>query len=74
MNRFERSPLAFGEAKVQYLDGDFRVLAPGSFVRCAVTGRSIALDDLRYWSAERQEAYAGPEAALARYRQIETGK
>ncbi len=29
---------------------------------CAVTGRRIPLEDLKYWSAERQEAYADAHA------------
>ena len=56
MNRFERSSAFKGEAKVKYLDGEVQVLMPGDFVRCAVTGRNIPLDDLRYWSVELQEA------------------
>lgn len=66
MNRFERRPLPAGEAQVEYLDGDFRVLRPGSFVRCAATGQPIAIEDLRYWDVDRQEAYASPEAKLKR--------
>ncbi len=46
-----------GEAKLRYLDGDYQVLEPGSYVVCAVTGEKIDLDDLRYWSVARQEAY-----------------
>lgn len=65
MNRYERPP-ASGEAEVRYLDADFRVIRPGAFVRCAVTGVAIPLEELRYWSVERQEPYAGPEAALTR--------
>lgn len=65
MNRYERPPSS-GEAEVRYLDADFRVLRPGAFVRCAVTGERIPLEELRYWSVERQEAYAGPGEALAR--------
>ena len=53
-----------GEARVEFLDGDFRVLSPGSFVRCAVTGEPIPVEDLRYWDVDRQEAYASPEAKL----------
>ncbi len=64
MNRFERQPLPAGEARVEFLDGDFRVLSPGHFVRCAVTGDPIAIDDLRYWDVDRQEAYSSPEARL----------
>ena len=57
-----------GEAQLQYLDGDLRVVRPGAYVRCAVTGNAIALDDLRYWSVERQEAYASREAVMDRLR------
>ena len=51
MNKFERSG---GEAVVQYLDSNLRVIKPGAFVRCAVTGQPIPLDELKYWSVERQ--------------------
>ena len=63
MNKLERSG---GEAVVQYLDSNLRVIKPGAFVRCAVTGQPIPLDELKYWSVERQEAYASPEAVMAR--------
>lgn len=66
MNRFERFPETGGEAQVRYLDGEFRILRPGAFVRCAVTGETILLDELRYWSVDLQEAYASPEAVLSR--------
>ncbi|MEM9277025.1 MAG: DUF2093 domain-containing protein [Pseudomonadota bacterium] len=61
MNRFE-GPGA-GEAKVKYLDADFQVLSAGTFVRCAVTGTSIPLDELKYWSVARQEAYVDVAAS-----------
>ena len=44
------------EAKVEFLDGDYRIMRHGTFVRCAVTGQAITLDDLRYWNVARQEA------------------
>lgn len=50
------------EAVLEYLPADIRVIKPGAFVRCAVTGQRIGLEELKYWSAEYQEAYAGPEA------------
>jgi hypothetical protein len=62
MNRIEHG----GEAVVEYLDANLRLVKPGSFVRCAVTGDCIPLDQLKYWSVDLQEAYAGPEAALKR--------
>lgn len=52
------------EAKIRYLDADFRVLSPGTFVNCAVTGKPIAIDDIKYWSVERQEAYIDVAASL----------
>jgi hypothetical protein len=65
LNRF--SAAGDGEAKVQYLDGDFRVISPGAYVRCAVSGAKIPLEELKYWSVDRQEAYATPEAVLERH-------
>jgi hypothetical protein len=67
MNRFDKLFGVRGEAQVRYLDGEFQVLSPGDFVRCAVTGEPIMLPDLRYWSVELQEAYASPEISLKRY-------
>ncbi|MFZ0610225.1 MAG: DUF2093 domain-containing protein [Xanthobacteraceae bacterium] len=54
------------EAEIKYLDGDFRVMRPGAFVLCAVTGVPIPLEELRYWSVDLQEAYVTPEAVLQR--------
>ena len=67
LNRFDRSSPMAGEAEVKYLDGDFRVLRPGAFVRCAVTGTPIPLEELKYWSVDLQEAYVSPEAVLQRH-------
>ena len=58
LNKF--APSGHGEAQVQYLDGDFRVISPGTYVRCAVTDARIPLDELKYWSVDLQEAYALP--------------
>jgi len=66
LNRTDRPAPMPGEADVKYLDGDFRVVRPGAFVRCAVTGVPIPLEELRYWSVDLQEAYATPEAVLQR--------
>ncbi len=69
LNRFDHTQPANGEAEAKYLDGDFRVVRPGSFVRCAVTGVAIPLEELKYWSVDRQEAYASPEAVLQRHKE-----
>ena len=65
LNRYDRSSMN-GEAEVKYLDGDFRVVRSGAYVRCAVTGVPIPLEELKYWSVESQEAYASPEAVMRR--------
>ncbi|HEY0042923.1 MAG TPA: DUF2093 domain-containing protein [Allosphingosinicella sp.] len=52
------------EARLHYMQGTFRVLTPGDHVTCAVTGQKIALEDLRYWSVARQEAYANAEVSV----------
>lgn len=72
MNAMDRN--AEGLASLHFGDGDFAVLKPGGFVLCAVSGRRIPLEALRYWSVEAQEPYAGaPEASAAwRRRQGET--
>ena len=66
MNKMDRRPVDAVEARVEFLDGDFRIVRPGAFVRCAVTGEPIPLEELRYWSVDRQEAYASPDASMSR--------
>jgi len=53
-------------AKLHYGPSTFRVLSPGQHVVCAVSGEIIPLEELRYWSAEHQEAYATAEIATRR--------
>ena len=51
-------------ARLHYLPGTFRVLSHGDHVLCAVTRQPIPLAELKYWSVERQEAYASALASL----------
>lgn len=51
-------------ARLHYLPGTYRVLSSGDHVVCAVTQQVIPLGELKYWSAERQEAYASVEAVM----------
>lgn len=67
MNRFEGP--GSGEAKIKYLDADFQVLSAGSHVRCAVTGQAIPLDELKYWSVAKQEAYVDAQASYTASKQ-----
>ncbi len=70
MNRIEKFFGVRNEAKLRYLDGEFEVLSPGEYVRCAVTGQPIALADLRYWSVDAQEAYASAAISVQRYLEL----
>lgn len=60
------------EAKIHYMDGTFRLLSAGDHVRCAITGVIVPLDELRYWSVARQEAYADADASLEAERRAGT--
>lgn len=62
MNIFDKG-FTPSEAQIRYLDGDYVVVKPGSFVRCAITGKTIPIDELSYWSVDRQEPYADASAA-----------
>lgn len=70
MNMMERG--AHGLAVLRYLDGEYQVVTPGAYVVCAVTGKRIPLEDLRYWNVDQQEAYA--DATIAHQRFVELHK
>lgn len=55
-----------GLARLRYDLSDYQVLTPGSFVLCAVTGKPIPLEELRYWNPVRQEAYCNAVASTQR--------
>ena len=53
-------------ATLLFQPNGFRVIHPGKFVTCAVSGAPIPLEALRYWSVDLQEPYASPELATKR--------
>lgn len=55
------------EAKLRFLDHDFEVIREGEFVRCSQTGDPIRLDNLRYWSIEKQVPYKSAKEAFEDY-------
>ncbi len=65
---------AQGEAKLFYLQGSFDVIRSGAYVVCAMTKERVPLDELRYWNADLQEAYATCEAATQRSEELRTGQ
>ena len=72
MNKMDRDLRPEGQAVLEFLDGEFRVVKAGTYVICAVTGVHVPVDALRYWSVDLQEAYANPVVALSRMQ--EAGK
>tara|TARA_B100000609_G_scaffold76619_1_gene61118 strand:- start:527 stop:718 length:192 start_codon:yes stop_codon:yes gene_type:complete len=52
------------EAKLIYGDGNFQVLERGDYVICAVTEKRIPINELKYWSVDRQEAYFDADSSL----------
>ncbi len=61
-----------GEAKLHFGDSDFTIMESGAFVTCAVTGNNIPLERLKYWSAERQEAYSDAAASLEGWKRAQS--
>ena len=64
MNFHDHSIQPQREAKIRYLDADFQVVREGDYVRCAVTGDPIKIDNLRYWSVDRQEPYKSAKESM----------
>lgn len=62
------------EARLRYGDNEVIILRQGLFVRCAVSGHRIPLEELRYWSVDLQEAYRGPAEAGRRLSEIQRTK
>lgn len=59
-----------GEAVVHFGLSDFTIIEPGNFVKCAITGDQIPIDQLRYWSHERQEPYKDATASLQAFQKV----
>ena len=47
-------------AKIKYLPNNFKIIEPGDHVICAVSGKSINIENLNYWNVDLQEAYYSP--------------
>jgi hypothetical protein len=54
-------------ATLIYGPSGFRVVRAGHYVVCAVSGVQIPLEDLRYWSVDRQEPYATAQISSDRH-------
>ena len=44
-------------AKIKYLPNNFQIIENGDHVICAVSGKAIKLENLKYWNVDLQEPY-----------------
>ena len=59
---------------LRYGDNELTIVRQGLYVKCAVSGARIPLDELKYWSVDLQEAYRGPAEATQRWRETHPEK
>ena len=67
MNRIDPLFPVQREAKLRYLDHEYDILVPGDFVRCAVTGDPIRIENLRYWSITQQVPFKSAKESFEHY-------
>jgi len=54
-------------AKIKYLPNNFQIIEEGDYVICAISGKTINLEELNYWNVDLQEPYYSyKEAAIKR--------
>jgi len=54
-------------AKIKYLPNNFQIIKEGDYVICAISGKTINLEELNYWNVDLQEPYYSyKEAAIKR--------
>ena len=44
-------------AKLKFLPNNFEIIEEGDHVVCAISGKKILLENLKYWNVEDQESY-----------------
>ena len=58
------------KAKIKFYPNNFEIIKDGDYVLCAVSGKSIPLNQLTYWNVELQEAYFSPKEAQQKYEEL----
>tara|TARA_B100000242_G_C42990382_1_gene459783 strand:- start:829 stop:1023 length:195 start_codon:yes stop_codon:yes gene_type:complete len=54
-------------AKLEYMHNNFKIIDEGDHVVCAISKKTIPLENLNYWNVEKQEAYYSyVEASITR--------
>ena len=58
------------KASLKYKPNAFDIIEDGDYVICAVSFKQIPLENLNYWSVERQEAYFSPVEAKIKHEEL----
>ena len=58
------------KAKLKFNPNNFEIIEEGDYVVCAVSGKSISLNQLTYWNVELQEAYFSSKEANQKYEEL----
>ena len=58
------------KALIKYKHNNFDILEDGDHVICAVSKKSIPLENLNYWNVDLQEAYFSPEEVNERFKKL----
>jgi len=59
-------------AKLKYLPNNFQIIESGDYVKCAVSGKIISLENLNYWNVDLQEPYFSYKEAFTKREELET--
>ena len=62
------------KAVLKYKPNSFDILEDGDHVICAVSKKSIPLENLNYWNVELQEAYFSPKEASVKHEELSKKK
>ena len=62
------------KAVISYKANTFDILEEGDHVICAVTKKTIPLENLNYWNVDLQEAYFSPVEAKIKYEELKKKK
>jgi hypothetical protein len=57
-------------AKIKYLPNNFQIMEEGSYVKCAVSGKQINVENLTYWNVDLQEPYFSYKEAFQKREEI----
>ena len=62
------------KAVINYKANTFDILEEGDHVICAVSKKTIPIENLSYWNVELQEAYFSPVEVKIKYEELRKKK